>query len=543
MALAYGWVAFAHFPAQAFYSGDMGPKYVQARSFLSEGFSSLTLPYPGALLDPTEQFFPFAEPFVFRTAHGIQASSSPTSALVRAAFGDIRGVTMLALLGAIVVLWLATRMAVDDEPRILSWVLGFGTCLWFYAVIPWEHAPAAALGMAGVWIGLNRQGWRWAVVAGLLIGLGTAILEEVVLLLPGLLVASWASRRGLAGLAALLAGTGLVVATSLAGEVLLYGRPAGAHAIENSLELSNSLTSAFAQLGWRYDIVVRQWLMGSLHEWFAPGLMLAAVAAISAWRGRRSVAVPILAGAAALGSIGGLASQLQQARFATDLFHLSPFLIFAVLPAPFLTERSRLTRRTVLVTAAGFLGLSLMTAIPSGRSLGPRFLMPVLPLLTVAAWQGILAYWRTRSHCGLHWLTGALGLILLGTSGLLHLGVMLPTLGERLTQNQKAIDGLRQASEQVVIVDEHVNAQLLAPLYFQKTFMLARTQPQAHDLASRLAHAKVPRILLVTREERGRVTLAPYRWGARELKGRFRIERWYHPELSDGLLAGRRRTE
>ncbi len=141
---------------ESVYSGDIGVKYVQAQSLADHHFTSLDIPYPGAFLDPGREFFPLRPPFVMTTGGTTQAIFPPASAVIQAiavAVGGFRGLIVLSLLSAAVVLVASCGLAPANYGLAIVVAVGLGGPLWFYAVSGWEHAPAVALGTAAfAWV-------------------------------------------------------------------------------------------------------------------------------------------------------------------------------------------------------------------------------------------------------------------------------------------------------------------------------------------------------------------------------------------------------
>ena len=59
----YAYLAFFVSPAECFWSGDAGVKFVQVESLLRQGLSTQELVYPGAELDPKGAAWPFPQPY------------------------------------------------------------------------------------------------------------------------------------------------------------------------------------------------------------------------------------------------------------------------------------------------------------------------------------------------------------------------------------------------------------------------------------------------------------------------------------------------
>jgi hypothetical protein len=186
---------------ESVYSGDIGVKYVQARALVNQRFTSLDIRYPGEFLDPAREFFPLRPPFVMATGGTTQAIFPPTSAVLQAiavAAGGFRGLIVLSILSAAVVLLASVNLSPVKYRLAVVVVVGLGGPLWFYAVSGSEHAPAVAFGTAAfAWaVSAPAASWRAPWVAGALLGVGATLRDEVILLAPGLLLTLWCRERG-----------------------------------------------------------------------------------------------------------------------------------------------------------------------------------------------------------------------------------------------------------------------------------------------------------------------------------------------------------
>jgi hypothetical protein len=541
VAAVWAVIGFVVLSPNAFYTGDFGVKFVQARSLIHNRFRSMALMYPGGMLDPAGRFFPLRPPLVLPTPSGIQGIYPPTVALYQAVgvlVGGLGGVVFLSLISGVVILWFSARIGDMRAAWMLPIVLGLGTCLWFYAVVPWEHAPAVALDTAALAVAFSRR--RSApLLAGLLLGMGTSLRFESMLLVPGLLLVLWAEGRRAGALVIALAGLTLVSAVAGAVEVLFYQRPPGAHMlpavhlVRHVFELSGGMTNEVPIMqalspSERYDAVVHYWLTSELSRMtvllFVAGA--AAAAAIRRYTGS-SLGVLFLAVLALGWAAYGLWTLLPAPRWVAGLFRQSPFLVFALFPAPGLSPAARRARLLVIAASAIYVVIAILTTdTAGGKSLGPRHLLPIVPLLTIAAWQGIMAYQDTPRDDLVHRLIGLSGLSLVAMSIVLQLACMLPPYARQNRGDIRALEAVRRSPERILIADDMFTAQLASALYFKKIVLLADTPALAHDLGSLLGRAGMPSALVISREPRGEISLEPYRLVASDSYERFTVQRW-----------------
>jgi hypothetical protein len=543
-ALLYIVVGFALMDADTLYSGDIGVQYVQSRTLADHGFVRMWLDYPGEFIDGRRQFFPFLPPFTFRSHGHREVIFPPARAWLTAPFavlGGLRGMVVLSVVSAIAALWLTWVLSPGAWYWPLPAILGLATCFWFYAVVPLAHTPSVAMDMAALWLACFSRSPRRALIAGALFGFAGLVRDESLLLLPGLLFAFWYRDRALRPLVIAAASMTAVLAISGAVEVLVYERPLAAHprhavsSLRAALQLTGSENQGVPTLPAlssfeRYDIVVHQWIVGRGNDWYIAGFvaLMFAAAVIRRWTG--SALGVLAAGAIVLAmTVPDALALLAAPKFVGGLLRLSPFLVFTALPAAARDggDRSnRMIRAVSAVALAAFVGIALLvTDSVAGKSLGPRILLPVLPLATILAWQNIVSY--VRSDRGyVDRATGIVGLALVVASAAIHLGSTMPALIARNREERQAVQWVRESAEQVVVADEEITAQLVTPLYFSKVILLAENPQQRDRLVQTLTAARVPSLLLVSRSQPPLIGLEPYGRSSSRTAGRFVVERW-----------------
>ncbi len=572
--VAWTVIAFVVLSPNAPYSGDLGIKFVQAKSLVRSGLHSMALLYPGAMIDATWRYFPVRPPFIFSAGDGIQGIFPTTVALMNAPFaslGGLAGMIVLALLAGFAVLWATGRIAGQDAHAwALPVVLGLGTCLWFYAVQPWEHTVAVALGLAALVIALpNRERveedravaagstieerppvvhpavrlWRApggrGIAAGLLLGLGVTLRHESLLLLPGLLLALWLRERRPPALVAACAAVGGVLLAAAFVDTFVYGRPFAAHALLNVSLVRRAFQAAHVStasvptvptlsMTERYETVVHYWLVSDVSRLTVLVFLVAACAAAALERWKNSSLGVLALALTVLGwSAYGFLALLPAPRWVAGLVPLSPFLVFALFPAPQLSPGARATRRFALAASACFIGLAILTTdTAGGKSLGPRLLLPVLPILVVAAWESIVEYLRAPVRLD-RW-AGRLGLALVACALVMHVAVTIPAYVGRSAGDGAAVQQLRTSPIPIVITDDYATAQLVLPLYFQKAMFLADSQALANDLAATLSRQQFGQLMVISRRPpEARFDLPGFRRSASTIVGRMTIEEWH----------------
>jgi len=537
----YALLAFVLLSPDAVFTIDAALKFMQARTLTQHHFATMAIEYVGAQLDPHRMFLPFESPFVFPSRGQIQAIFPTAPALLLAPFSyaGFWGMTWVSVLGAGALL-LVTRAFGRDVPRpwLLPLVVGSATVLWFYAATVSEHAAATACAIGSLLLASRATTPAEALRAGLLLGVAAALREEVALIGPGALAATWmAGTRGRAWLrqAALfvLGGAAVLVAIGLL-DIFVYSRPASAHLLHALAPLQpylapGAILPRLPELSARerWDVIVSMWLLGSF-ALTGPALLLGALVAGIAfyrWRGipYLLVAFAIVAAAVAMRDTAAL---LAAPKFIGGLFRLSPFLLAALLPLP-RGVRSSNARRIALVTS----GLYVLLMFPvlntaGGKSLGPRLLLPVIVLLAVASWE-VLARWADAGKRQVTAAALALSLAcLLACSVVNQVGGTIPALAGWSRETVAALEDVRRGDPPAVIVTSTFLMQLVAPDYFDRMYFFVGSQADAADLAARLAGAHINHFAVAARPEDPLFQFPGYALADAQPGGRVTVQLW-----------------
>ena len=539
----YAVIAFVVLEPNATYSVDSVVKFVQARTLLANRFVSAGFVNRGAYIDPEGTFFPFTSPYVFQTPSGWQSIFPTANALLLAPFSPwgLAGITVPALLGALLLLWTTWRLgAAAPHAWLLPWVLGTATILWFYATSPNEHGLSAALTTAALVCALEG-GRRGLLAAGLLLGLAGVFRDEALLVGPGLVVARYlAGTRApgrLAGEALAMAGGALVPMVTMAAlDVFAYHRPVSAHLLHAVAPLQRWLPDdavshlpALPVIPWasRPDVLVRQWLLG-LGTFLQEGLAVAALAAaIVLWHRTRSAAgLVVVLGVLAAMRVADVWALVSLPKFVGGLYRLCPFLVFAFVPLPAGVPSSPARRAAVWTT-----GLYLAFAIAGlntigGKSFGPRLLFPLLPLLTVAAVESLAAWTARLRVARIEGLVGVIGIVMVGASVVMQFGVALPAWAARNALDAQAIARVAETRDTIVVIDHPSAVQLTGPFYFDRVVFLAASGPAARRMAARLDAARVTTFAVLSRFEQPPLGFSPFGLESETRDGRLVSQRW-----------------
>lgn len=237
-------------PDGIFYCGDSGLKALMAQQFAAgELHADLRLqaePWVQELW--ADGLYPFEPPFVYtidtRRYMQYQLAFPLLSALPYRWFG-FRGLYVIplvstwALWGACLIVCRRWGWGVPESSAALA-ALALASPLTFYSAVFWEHAPAVALAFIGVMPLLTpeRPAGRARLFAhGLVYGIGLWLREELVAMLGSLVaLAAVARATGWAAWfppprpAAWFAGAAAAAGALLLTNAVVYGHPLGAHA-------------------------------------------------------------------------------------------------------------------------------------------------------------------------------------------------------------------------------------------------------------------------------------------------------------------------
>jgi len=535
---------------EAVYAGDIGVKYVQAQALVERHFRSLNIGYPGEFLDVERRFFPLRPPFVMTVNGAPQAIFPPASTLIEAlgvAVAGFRGMIVVTLIGAAITIYAARRLAPERDRVVALLALGFASPLWFYAVSGWEHAPAVGLGVLGFAVALGSPSRAAAFLAGAAVGSGATVRDEVILLVPGVALAVWMRTRRWPAVAATIGGVLVPLALAMALEVWWFGRPPAAHvrhAVHMLQTVLNVTTTPNPDVPVlqpitpreRYDFVVQYWIFGYGNDrWIWTFVAAGAIAfGLRALTGS-SIPLVIWLGAVLVPAWLDFQELMRAPKWLAGLQRVAPYAVCALLPRPRgaldppeTTENTELRRWfpviAVVTTAIYLLVAYAGTDTHGGKSLGPRLLLPLLPLLIVAAVIRMSSYLRSAFRT--ERMVGLLGVALLSLSLVMHMFGTLPAYHRRNHNDAGALVALAASRARVVVADDDATAQLLMPLYRRKVIFLADTPGLMTDLGKAMVDQRIPEVVVVSRqlqppaleglyvdhaETRGRMLLQYYR--------------------------------
>jgi hypothetical protein len=520
------------FQPDSFATIDTAIKVIQSSEVARTGFQSMALPYPAHDLDPTEQFLPFGAPFVFLSGGTWQSIFSSFYAVVAAplVLHGVEWLVALAVVGAVVAAT-ATTWLPGARPVAGGLVL-LATPVWLYGLNPTETTLALGCITAAMAVAARVRGSRGDWIAGLLLGAGTLLRDESLLLAPGLLYARRLTGASVRDVARTLAGVGIPLVLMAAVDQWWFDRPMLAHlrhavpGFDYLLPRSRARLPALAVMGWhdRVSTIVEYWLVG-----FGG---LAAGAALAAWvalaHGVRRL-TPILVAAlmliAAVLHAVDLASLVPAPRIMPALLRLSPFLLLAVLPRAG-GEPAPPLARLAWITAGCYLaavGLTVNTA--GGKDVGPRLIIGLWPLLAAAGVETLSSYFVAARCSWSARVTALSGVVLVAGSLVMQLAVVLPARSGRNADDAEAARLLRAIGDRVVVMGGLFDIEIAGGLYYERKLMLGQPS-QSRALSQTLSSGQVDRFTYIARLPAGTPSFPHYRRADVWQPGRFVISRW-----------------
>jgi hypothetical protein len=360
----------------------------------------------------------------------------------------------------------------------------------------------------------------------------------VILLVPGLLLASWMRSRRWQPLAATIGGVVVPLALAMALEVWWFGRPPAAHVrhavhvLQTALNVTSAPNPDVPVLQpitprERYDFVVQYWIFGyGSDRWIWTFVAAGAVALVLRALTGSAIPLVVFLGAVLVPAWLDFQELMRAPKWLAGMQRVIPYAACAFLPRPRGNDEDdgRFPLIVVVTTAIYLLIAYVGTDTHGGKSLGPRLLLPLLPLLAIAAVMRMSSYLRSTLLADR--AVGLIGVTLMSLSLLMHVLGTLPAYYRRNQDDAGALVALAAARVRVVVADDDATAQLLMPLYRRKVIFLADTPELMSALGGAMADQRIPEVIVVSRhpdpgtleglrmdhaETRGRMLLQYYR--------------------------------
>jgi hypothetical protein len=535
LASAIALAAIAYWPLRGdtFITIDAAIKFLQASALVDSGFESTALPYPASAIDVDSLFVPFDPPYVFRNAGGYEsifptAYAMLTAPIVHLGPGALRVLSIFGGAAAAV----ATGWLSERGPRWVPAILIlFATPVWYYATSSGEVTLALAASTLAFVLATSEASVD--LFCGLLIGSAAIVRDESLLLVPGLLYARYRYARGSMRVLPLLAGVVAPVVLFALLDDLWLKRPMLAHLrhavpmLNLVLPRSHAILPALPRLSWpdRYATIVHYWMLGGGTLLIAGAIVvLLLLAFLLRRKSLGAIVVALVLIAAAVLQWHDIIPLLSAPRFIAGLLHLSPFLLFALLPAaPGSSEGP--ARAVALVTSGAFLALTWITlSTAAGKGLGPRLTMALWPLLVAASWDCFRSWWRWP---GPQIIRGAIigsGAALIAGSLVMELAVALPAWTGRVRADEDALNAVRAAHGKVVVLNDDVDMQLVGAEYFRRRVMFVARPELWVPLAARLAASGEREFLAVSRTPDAPREIPPFHLADEQLVSRYHLQ-------------------
>jgi hypothetical protein len=497
-------LGFKALDPEALFSIDAGIKLLQAEALRDSGLSSLAIPYPAEAIDPRHEYTPFMLPFVFErhgTFHGMYPLAV-AGAYAAALFAGLPGTVLISVLSALLVMLAMVRVSGRWALKTIV-VLVACTPFWAYGVLMWEHMPALAFS-TWAWAWLLAPSRKGPAVAGLMFGIATALRPETVLIVPGMALLFWRRLeiRGLwqLGLAFMLPLVAIGVIDAAA-----YGRTPFVHVV-HAVDVAWRAVGASAPVArpqeisiWdQAKIVSGDWVVGI--PGVLPGICLGGLLLAAHW-GRRRMGdlgvIVVLTVATAL-VFRDVVVTWKTPELVAGLFRGSPCLLLALLPMASAPSLDRERRMELVVVALYVAGL-FVTRQYGGVQIGPRFLVPLLPLLAKMTVDGLESYRNGVGPQATHALVVGLSIATLAGSAALQLIANVRTVGIVNEEGSQLLQFVRSSRAPVVVISDLFLINHVAPEYGKIWVLRALNDSEAKGLARRLAERGISPVVTIDR--------------------------------------------
>lgn len=426
-------------PQGVFWSLDEGGKLLYIQNVLKSGSATSPLIYPGRALDPDLEYLPLF--FYARQGSEIYSWWPVGFPLLTLPFYRVLGWAGLYILpalagaaacalSALIAVRLAPPLFMVSRTRqvvllVTAAVIGLATPMLFYSTMFWEHTLSVALLLLGLWLALRsgQDNCAWcAVGAGAAAGLGGFLRTEQLIAGLGILavLTLWRWRRGLL-MGATLA---LVTAAWMGFNYAMMGSWISRQWGANTGELTNALFPGLVEAGLLYI----PYLLFNAPKIIAydPGvpllvvgtLLVVACLILPASKRLWPLLAACYAGLAAVCAVVLL--QPEGYRSVHGLVLVAPQIICFAWLYYILRHRdvdrwaAAMLSAAALTVLLAFVARSWLAA--GGQQWGPRYLLVLYPLLSIAAVVGLFPLAGSRPRAGaVRWLfvTAAL-LVLIG---------------------------------------------------------------------------------------------------------------------------------
>jgi hypothetical protein len=504
--LIYFFIAWFILEPGALWSPDEGAKLMQIKSFhIEDGQFLYNILYPGIDLDP-ELHYALSNPkrdlFTIR-AENLYFQRLPTFPLLTYPFFKLLKLYGLYILPAIcggLTVALSMRLLDVKDRNWKTWLLiAFGSPVFIYSVIFWEHTVSTALGLMGALLGLQitireRGGWRrsllfWGVVGGFL-GASTYLRMEMVIFVLACLLALGLISPGQRGG---IIFAGIIVAGMYLLQGPLHGILFSGQTVPDNAEYVLRPARYLSRAGWQ---AIPDLLIGPSEDWaITPGWLgwvwsgtaIAAVV-LSLFRGERRVPWQIRSFFWGVTAVAGVAFLVTGEEYHSihGILLGTPWVLLGICRAPEIYRLGGVRARFVaLLAILGLVGYIIGIIVfrdsspHGGLEWGARFFLVYYPLF------GLITLWETEFKRG-HFESGVIIVLVL-------LGFGFQLRGLQVIRHDKQINAVLNKSIQEIPEDNIVSdlwwlTVNAAPLPGPKSFFVTGSPEELGGWIA-LAHA------------------------------------------------------
>jgi 4-amino-4-deoxy-L-arabinose transferase-like glycosyltransferase len=495
---------------RGFATGDGGVKLWQVQGILHQGNLNAPLDYPGAIYDPDHEYAPFVEPWgMWYQGKPYTEYTSPfiwVSVPLYAVF-DHAGLLVLPWLSGMALIlmtaWLAWRVRPDRWACLAPLMIGLSSPLLAYSLEFWEHTPGTALAvfaLVSVIKALNsRRRVVWLILSGAAIGLGLTMRAELYVYPIAIAIGLVFIRSALPLLRSILwliIGGLITAGPWWLHQFITWGSPFGPRLQQNVPVLGG--TEMLARLG---DSTGRNYAMlwpAQADSTVITGLLIALVLmALITWVLRRKVlwiadfgfwiGIVILIAMAIL-----LAVSLLHGQRPDDLLTTFPIVLLLILPASFdvnptseiRDHKSELLRFLLVVPLAFVVLVILASPFHGGIQWGPRFLLPIIPPLSVLVIDRVANLWGTIGRSRRAGIAVVFSALFIAGSVATWQGVQFMRQGQIASEFMGEM--IRNLPERVVVADAWFLPQMAPYTFVDKIWLMSEDDRRMFDLLQRL---------------------------------------------------------
>ena len=474
-------LAFLVLPQGSFFSSDEGLKFIQLQNLIRNGLGDFTIDYPGRALDPDLSYVPINNPPPLIRDGKIFAVYPVFFPLLAAPLYrlfHVAGLYVIPLFSGLLTLVITAYIARLTGGKGFSSILLLGLCtpLLFYSLLFWDHTLGTLLSTLALLLvtkNLEQPRQFFLLLGGMVMGLAIWMRSELYML--GLVMPAtyflMGSRR-LRYVASLCLGTLIALVPLWLFQFFTYGNFIGPH-IGHLASLGEELPVTTNRLA----IVYYTLLEGNSNLVLSFLFIMAFVASTLIVRSPKlrtnAILVGIIFASLMLASLPNIL-QANAARPLGGLISTAPLFAFsfAALSDSSLRKKSRF----LLALSLAYIALvCLVTPVDPGLQWGPRFLLPIFPLLTILALNNFRALGNAKGRLSARGLLKVSFLSIVAVSLVLQVS-SLRTMYVLKTRDLKLIEDTAQISSPYIVSDEYGYAQYVAPLFYERQFFYVRNQ-------------------------------------------------------------------